>query len=169
VAVATKPARSTNGARRSGARTGKARFAKSSATPSSANTYARAVRFINTLTDYERLRIVRYNTHNFDLDRMRTLLRKLGNPQEHFRSVHIAGTKGKGSTCAMVASMLQACGYRVGVYTSPHLVDLRERIQVDGRMISHADFARLVRNIEPIIAHSRPDHRRTARSRSTSS
>jgi dihydrofolate synthase/folylpolyglutamate synthase len=108
------------------------------------------------LADYERQRIVRYNTQNFDLDRMRTLLRKLGNPHEHFRSVHVAGTKGKGSTCAMVASMLHACGYTVGLYTSPHLVDVRERIVVDGQMISHADFSRLVRNIEPIVAHSRP-------------
>src|SRR5207249_422704 len=99
---------------------------------------------------------VRYNSQNFDLDRMRTLLKKLGNPQDHFRSVHIAGTKGKGSTCAMVAAMLQACGYKVGVYTSPHLVDIRERIQINGEMISHADFARLVKTIGPLVAHSRP-------------
>src|SRR5687767_10705996 len=91
-------------------------------------TYAKALRFLNTLSDYERLRIVRYNSTNFDLDRMRTLLRKLGNPHEHFRSVHVAGTKGKGSTCAMVASMLQANGYKTGLYTSPHLTDIRERI-----------------------------------------
>jgi dihydrofolate synthase/folylpolyglutamate synthase len=121
-----------------------------------ASTYAKAIRFLNTLSDYERLRIVRYNTTNFDLDRMRTLLRKLGNPQEHFRSVHIAGTKGKGSTCAMLASMLQACGYKVGLYTSPHLVDTRERIQIDGETISQADFARLTKTMESIVAHSRP-------------
>ena len=59
---------------------------------------------------------------------MRTLLKKLGNPQDQFRTVHVAGTKGKGSTCAMIASMLQACGYKVGLYTSPHLIDIRERI-----------------------------------------
>jgi dihydrofolate synthase/folylpolyglutamate synthase len=118
--------------------------------------FTKSVRFLNTLSDFERLRIVRYNNQNFDLDRMRTLLRKLGNPQDHFRSVHIAGTKGKGSTCAMVASMLQSCGYKVGVYTSPHLVDIRERIQINGEMISHAEFARLVRSIEPIVARSRP-------------
>jgi dihydrofolate synthase/folylpolyglutamate synthase len=120
------------------------------------NSYSRALRFMQTLTDFERLRIVRYNNETFNLDRMRTLLKKLGNPQEQFRSVHIAGTKGKGSTCAMVAAMLQATGYKVGLYTSPHLVDVRERICINGEMISQADFARLVRLVEPILAKSRP-------------
>ncbi len=118
--------------------------------------YAKAIRFLNTLSDFERLRIVRYNSQNFDLDRMRTLLRKLGNPQDQFRSVHIAGTKGKGSTCVMVAAMLEACGYKVGLYTSPHLVDIRERIQINGNMVGHADFARLIRTCEPMVARSRP-------------
>jgi dihydrofolate synthase / folylpolyglutamate synthase len=126
------------------------------AKPGGINSYAKALRFLNTLSDYERLRIVRYNTETFNLDRMRSLLRKLGNPQNKFRSIHIAGTKGKGSTCAMVAGMLSACGYKVGLYTSPHLVDLRERIQINGDMISHAEFARLMRLVEPIVAHSRP-------------
>src|SRR4051812_21063444 len=90
-----------------------------------ANTFNRAVRYLSGLSDYERLRIVRYTSQNFDLDRMRTLLKKLGNPQDEFKSVHIAGTKGKGSTCAMVAAMLQASGYKTGLYTSPHLVDVR--------------------------------------------
>jgi len=114
------------------------------------------MRFLASLTDHERLRIVRYNTQNFDLNRMRTLLRKLGDPQEQFKSVHIAGTKGKGSTCAMVAAMLQANGLKVGLYTSPHLVDVRERIQINGQMISHGDFARLTKLVEPIVARSRP-------------
>src|SRR5882757_5191532 len=86
--------------------------------PANGSGFRNAMRFLETLTDYERLRIVRYNTQNFDLDRMRHLLKKLGNPQEHYKSVHIAGTKGKGSTCAMVANMLHANGYKVGLYTS---------------------------------------------------
>lgn len=118
--------------------------------------FNKAARFLTSLTDFERLRIVRYNSQNFDLDRMRNLLKKLGNPQDTFKSVHVAGTKGKGSTCAMIASMLQACGYKVGLYTSPHLIDLRERIKVNGEMISQADFGRLVRHIEPIVAKVKP-------------
>ena len=105
--------------------------------------YSKALRFLSTLSDFERLRIVRYNSENFNLERMRTLLKKLGNPQDHFRSVHVAGTKGKGSTCAMIAAMLQANGYKVGLYTSPHLVDVRERIVINGEMIPQASFARL--------------------------
>jgi dihydrofolate synthase/folylpolyglutamate synthase len=123
---------------------------------STSSGYSKALKYLATLNDYERLRIVRYNTDNFNLDRMRTLLKKLGNPQDHFRSVHVAGTKGKGSTCAMIAAMLQATGYKVGLYTSPHLVDIRERIAIDGHMISQAEFARLVRMIEPIVARMRP-------------
>src|SRR5262245_65529049 len=95
--------------------------------PHSPSPYTKALRFLATLSDYERLRIVRYNSQNFDLDRMRSLLKRIGNPHDHFRSVHIAGTKGKGSTCAMIASMLKSAGYKVGLYTSPHLLDIRER------------------------------------------
>ena len=124
--------------------------------PQGVNTFNRALRYLGSLTDYERLRIVRYTSQNFDLDRMKTLLKKLGHPQEQFKTVHVAGTKGKGSTCAMVAAMLQANGYRVGLYPSPHLVDIRERIQINGEMIATADFARLVRQVEPIVARSKP-------------
>src|SRR5437016_7703107 len=92
------------------------------------STFSRALRYLSSLSDYERLRIVRYTSQNFDLDRMRTLLKRLGNPQDQFRSVHIAGTKGKGSTAAMTAAMLESSGYKVGLYTSPHLIDIRERI-----------------------------------------
>src|SRR5688500_20193378 len=60
------------------------------------NSYAKALRFLSSLSDFERLRIVRYNSQNFDLERMRMLLKKLGNPQDRFRSVHVAGPKGKG-------------------------------------------------------------------------
>jgi dihydrofolate synthase/folylpolyglutamate synthase len=102
------------------------------------------------------MRIVRYTSQNFDLDRMRTLLRKLGNPHEHFRSVHVAGTKGKGSTCAMIAAMLEGNGYKVGLYTSPHLVDIRERIQINGEMIPQEQFARLVKLVEPMVTRARP-------------
>ena len=77
------------------------------------------------------------------LDTMTALVGRLGMPQARYHNLHIAGTNGKGSTAALTASMLQAGGHRVGLYTSPHLVEFRERIRVDGRMISESDIARL--------------------------
>lgn len=69
----------------------------------------------------------------FDLDGTRALLAALGQPEARFRSVHVAGTNGKGSVCALVERVLRAAGYRTGLYTSPHLVEFRERIRVNGR------------------------------------
>ena len=85
-------------------------------------------------------------------DRFLELMRRLGSPQDRLRVVHIAGTKGKGSTSAMAASILAAAGYKVGVYLSPYVYDVRERIQVGGAMISRADFARWVTEIAPYVA-----------------
>ena len=82
------------------------------------------------------------------LETMRTLLSRLGNPERRFKSLHIGGTNGKGSTAAMTASMLQAAGYRVGLYTSPHLVDFRERIRVNQAMIAEAQVAELVERLQ---------------------
>src|ERR1700733_2959262 len=79
----------------------------------------------------------------FDLAHMRVLAAALGDPQATFPSVLIAGTNGKGSTAATLASILTAAGYRTGLYTSPHLVRVNERIQIDGVQISDEDFARL--------------------------
>jgi dihydrofolate synthase/folylpolyglutamate synthase len=133
-----------------------AKPAASAASAAGINSYAKALRFLSSLADFERLRIVRYNSQNFDLERMRTLLKKLGNPQDSFRSVHVAGTKGKGSTCAMIASMLQAAGYKTALYSSPHLVEVRERMCINGETISQADFVRLVRLIEPVVKRMKP-------------
>src|SRR5438045_1106665 len=91
-------------------------------------TYSSAIRWLHEHTDHERMRLVKYNPSTFNLDRMRKLLKVLGNPQKDLKFVHVAGTKGKGSTCAMLASMLRSCGYTIGCYTSPHLIDIRERI-----------------------------------------
>ncbi len=78
------------------------------------------------------------------LQRAAWLCRALGDPQQRYRSVHIAGTKGKGSTAAILAAILRAAGYRVGLYTSPHLHTLRERIQIDGEPIAPEAFGALM-------------------------
>ncbi len=82
-------------------------------------------------------------SHKFDLAHMRVLLAALDNPERHFPSVLIAGTNGKGSTAATLASILQASGLRTGLYTSPHLVRINERIRIDGQQIGDDDFALL--------------------------
>lgn len=78
------------------------------------------------------------------LERISKLLDLLGNPQDNLRVIHIAGTNGKGSTCAMLASILTEAGYKTGLYTSPHLIDYTERIKINGQDILQKDFARLV-------------------------
>ena len=84
-------------------------------------------------------------------ERFLALLHRLGDPQERLRVVHIAGTKGKGSTAAMAASVLRAAGHTVGMYLSPYVYDVRERIQINDEMISRADFARWVSVIRPHV------------------
>lgn len=79
----------------------------------------------------------------FGLERMQILLAELGNPEKGQRFLHVAGTNGKGSTCAMIASMLQQAGYRTGLYTSPHLIEATERIQINGSAVSETEFVRL--------------------------
>ena len=114
-------------------------------------TYDSALRYLFAQTNYEQMLRVRYNRDTFSLSRMRALLKDFGDPHKKIRSVHIAGTKGKGSTATMLATMLQACGHKVGLYTSPHITDIRERIQVNGQMISQAALARLICRAQPTI------------------
>jgi dihydrofolate synthase/folylpolyglutamate synthase len=82
------------------------------------------------------------------LERMTALVSRLGMPQTRYHTLHIGGTNGKGSTAAMTAAILQAAGYRVGLYTSPHLVEFRERIRVNGEMITELDVARLTEQLK---------------------
>jgi dihydrofolate synthase/folylpolyglutamate synthase len=93
------------------------------------------------LIDYERRSPA---PGDLKLDRMRTLLARLGNPQDRLRLVHIAGTKGKGSTSAMLAAVFRQAGYATGLFTSPHLCRVEERFQVDGRSISEPELTALL-------------------------
>ena len=114
-------------------------------------TYDSALKYLFGQTDYEQMLRVRYNRDTFNLDRMRALLAHLGDPHTKIRTAHIAGTKGKGSTATMLAEMLRACGYKAGLYTSPHICDVRERIRVNNEMISQAALTRLICQVEPVI------------------
>lgn len=84
------------------------------------------------------------------LETMTAVMGRLGMPQTRYRTLHIAGTNGKGSTAAMAAAILQAAGYRVGLYTSPHLVEFRERIRVNGEMIAESQVAQLTERVRSL-------------------
>jgi dihydrofolate synthase/folylpolyglutamate synthase len=114
--------------------------------------YQEALDFIYSHVDYSIERSYRYAADVFDLARVRDLLQAIGNPQNTYASIHIAGTKGKGSTAAMIASVAHAAGYRTGLYSSPHLQRFTERICVDGVEISEDEVADLVEEIKPHVA-----------------
>jgi len=109
--------------------------------------FREATSYLERFINYERRPERRYNSDTYDLAAFRRLLGFLGDPQRRVPVVHVAGTKGKGSTSAMIAGIAAGLGLRVGLYTSPHLVDIRERIQVAGKPISGADFARALRRV----------------------
>jgi dihydrofolate synthase/folylpolyglutamate synthase len=113
-------------------------------------TYRAALNFLNTRTNYEKMVRVGYNHTNFNLSRMLRILAALGNPHKKLRFLHVAGTKGKGSTCHMLSAMLHGAGYRTGLYTSPHIHSLVERIQVNNHNVSEAEFARLIGRVAPV-------------------
>jgi dihydrofolate synthase/folylpolyglutamate synthase len=116
-------------------------------------TYQQAEDYILSFTDYEKLPGIAYTSANYDLRRMDKLLQPLGNPHLGTKTVHIAGTKGKGSTAAMISQVLISAGYKVGLFTSPHLHSLRERIKINANMISESDFAALITEIKPIVEY----------------
>ncbi len=131
------------------------RTSKSKQTTHAIRTFRSAVNYLNSLVNYERVPRAKYNTSNFGLARVSRLLAALGNPHRSFKSAHIAGTKGKGSTATMLAEMLRGCGLRVGVYTSPHILNLRERIVVDGAMIPERAFTRAIAAVANVVAKAR--------------
>lgn len=104
---------------------------------------------ISQLTSLEKFHI------NLGLDRVQALLELFGNPQDSLKCIHVAGTNGKGSTCAMLESVLREAGYKTGLYTSPHLVDYTERIKVNGQDISQDEFAEIILRV---IEHTEPQN-----------
>src|SRR5712672_2888102 len=104
-------------------------------------TYDEAIRFLYDL---------RWFGAKFGLANTIKLASLAGNPQDHLRFIHVAGTNGKGSTCAMLESIYRAAGLRVGLFTSPHLVSFRERIQVNRQLISEIDVVRFAAEIRAV-------------------
>lgn len=112
--------------------------------------YEAAIEFIDSFINHEKITSSQY-PEDFKLDRMRQLAKDIGNPQNAYECVIIAGSKGKGSTAAMLSSILRMDNLRVGLYTSPHLVNLRERIQVNGLMINEIRFADTAACLENVL------------------
>lgn len=113
--------------------------------------YAEALNYLDSFINLERGALDRSARAVISLDPVRELAGRLGNPQNTFASIHVAGTKGKGSTCAFAERILRAAGLKTGLYTSPHLQDVRERIQLNGAWISEIDFARGLTLLQPIM------------------
>ncbi len=127
-------------------------------------TYQQSLRYLESFIDYEKIPVYPYK-ESLKLERIKNFLKTIGNPHHSLRCIHIAGTKGKGSTCAFIAYILREAGYGVGLYTSPHLSDFRERIRIlsphspfpspqsgdfEG-MVSKIELADLVGRLRPAI------------------
>ena len=113
--------------------------------------YAAALDFLYGRIDYERTPTIPYQERHLKLERMQTLLELIGDPQEHLPVIHVAGSKGKGSTATMIAASLTAANQSTGLYTSPHLNRLEERICIDGTMCTTAELVELVDILRPAV------------------
>jgi len=119
--------------------------------------YAEALAYLQSFTDYEQ--VLRPDDPNrFQLGRVVELLGLLGHPEDRFGALHVVGTKGKGSTAAMLAGALQASGHRVGLYISPHLHTFRERIRVDGRYIAGGALGAMAEAVRPAVERVHAEH-----------
>ncbi len=114
--------------------------------------YETACAYLESFVDYERTGLRRAFAEAMQLDTMERLLAAIGNPQQRWPAVHIAGTKGKGSVATMIEAVLREAGYTTGLYTSPHLVTVRERVQIDGQKISPADLIDATEKLRRAIA-----------------
>ncbi len=114
--------------------------------------YKDALEYLYSFVDFSMQKAVTYSPERFKLERIQALVASLGNPQNAYPTIHVAGTKGKGSVCILCATALQEAGYKVGLYTSPHLDDYAERIQINAQFIPHAHLVEMVEEIKPHLA-----------------
>ena len=113
--------------------------------------YKAALAYIEQFIDYERSPDFARQARFYNLDRISRLLDLVGNPHDRLKVIHVAGSKGKGSTAALIASVLTHAGYKTGLFTSPHLITPRERCRVDGKLISKAEVACYIEKLKPAI------------------
>jgi len=112
--------------------------------------YAKTLNYLNSLYSYER-DATRQSPPEFHLDSITELLAKIGNPHKSYKMIHIAGTKGKGSTAIFLSNILRRAGFKVGTYMSPHIIDVRERICINCEQVSESDLTRAVNVIKDVI------------------
>lgn len=119
-------------------------------------TYKDAIKYINSFQNLEEA--PRYNhSKSFNLERISRLCEIIGRPQDDYKSILVSGTNGKGSVCAILRSILTSAGYKIGLYTSPHLFDLRERIKINNRCISEQEFSELITKIKEAISYAKTE------------
>jgi dihydrofolate synthase/folylpolyglutamate synthase len=119
--------------------------------------YSQSEDYLNSFVNYEQIPGISYAQPGYSLRHVEELLNRMGNPQLAAKTIHIAGTKGKGSVAVMTAQVLSGSGYKTGLYTSPHLQTLRERISIDGSLISEAEFSAAMAEVKPFIESMKQD------------
>ena len=120
-------------------------------TPDLETQFQQALEYLYTFVDFSMTRNFQYTPENYNLVRVEKLMKLLGNPERAYPVIHVAGTKGKGSTAALIASAYKAAGLKVGFYSSPHLQEFTERIQINSMDIPRQDFIDLVEELKPVI------------------
>jgi len=110
-----------------------------------------AINFIYSFINYEKKNSFAYNTRSFDIQKFQNILERLDSPHRKYKTIHVVGTKGKGSTCAILSSLLTQAGFKTGLYTSPHLEDIRERIMINGVPIDKGSFTSIIDRLHEFI------------------